>query len=360
MANIERFENYERCHYEVNLEVIRQKCKQWREMFEIVEPYVDISATSNKDIYSCLLDLGCGLTNRDRAFLSYVTSPLSVNMASSIIDLSSVSHGAYTSQLKAHEINKISFDSEELLDIIKEDYPEANLFLKISTNSITDEEILSVEESIELLQKAKDSNMKVTGLAIYYSETSNFVALDYLNELFKLCKEKNFLFEQVHFFGTDFVKLVEEEEKRKTFVSTLKSYGSDIVFSADAGIYLLAESYSCSAKIIGKKAKIINGKKQIMYYLDDGVYTSFFCVKLDNVELNPIPIRIKSQSRGDELYQTTIWGPTCDSIDCLGSHFSLPELDIDDWIVFDGVGYQCTTMSTGFNGMSDPDTFVSY
>ena len=35
-----------------------------------------------------------------------------------------------------------------------------------------------------------------------------------------------------------------------------------------------------------------------------------------------------------ELYNSTLWGPTCDSMDCITRTAQLPELNIGDWITF--------------------------
>lgn len=76
-----------------------------------IDPYVDLSSTSNKDIYSCLLEQKVGFTNRDRAFLSYIDPSFLSKLSSHIIDIGAVTHGAYTSQLLSSEIDQISFDS---------------------------------------------------------------------------------------------------------------------------------------------------------------------------------------------------------------------------------------------------------
>lgn len=33
-----------------------------------------------------------------------------------------------------------------------------------------------------------------------------------------------------------------------------------------------------------------------------------------------------------------MWGPTCDSMDCITRTANLPELQIGDWLVFDDMG----------------------
>ena len=75
--------------------------------------------------------------------------------------------------------------------------------------------------------------------------------------------------------------------------------------------------------------------------------------------LTPVPVSVE-QSLDDhrEVFTSTIFGPTCDSIDNLGDSFALPELQIGDWLKYEGVGYRCSNYSARFNGFEDPDVIV--
>jgi ornithine decarboxylase len=50
------------------------------------------------------------------------------------------------------------------------------------------------------------------------------------------------------------------------------------------------------------------------------------------------------------LFPTTLWGPTCDSIDKITDATVLPELDIGDWLVFENMGAYTIAGSCTFNG----------
>jgi hypothetical protein len=50
------------------------------------------------------------------------------------------------------------------------------------------------------------------------------------------------------------------------------------------------------------------------------------------------------------LYPTTLWGPTCDSIDKITDVAVLPELDVGDWLVFESMGAYTIAGSCRFNG----------
>jgi len=60
-----------------------------------------------------------------------------------------------------------------------------------------------------------------------------------------------------------------------------------------------------------------------MYYVNDGVYGSFNCLVFDHATVKPETLK---ESSGDALYPSSIWGPTCDSMDCITKNVALPKV----------------------------------
>ena len=56
-------------------------------------------------------------------------------------------------------------------------------------------------------------------------------------------------------------------------------------------------------------------------------------------------------------YSSSIWGPTCDGIDCVKEECRLPELDIEDWLIFRDMGAYTMCAASTFNGMPKPRCF---
>lgn len=48
-----------------------------------------------------------------------------------------------------------------------------------------------------------------------------------------------------------------------------------------------------------------------MYYINDGVYGSFNCNLYDHKIVYPITLK----SPDEELFKSSVWGPTCDALD---------------------------------------------
>mmetsp|Transcript_51231 Transcript_51231/g.123668 ORF Transcript_51231/g.123668 Transcript_51231/m.123668 type:complete len:127 (+) Transcript_51231:1928-2308(+) len=51
-----------------------------------------------------------------------------------------------------------------------------------------------------------------------------------------------------------------------------------------------------------------------------------------------------------ELFATTVFGPTCDSIDVVARSVLLPKLKIGDWLYFQNMGAYTMAAASSFNG----------
>ena len=99
------------------------------------------------------------------------------------------------------------------------------------------------------------------------------------------------------------------------------------------------------------------------YYISDGIYGSFNCILYENQRLSPLSLRqhsLDSQDSQDSQDTTAssssfkksiVWGPTCDSTDCVSMHCDLPELDVGDMLVFEKAGAYTLSGACDFNGI---------
>eukprot|EP01106_Pelomyxa_sp_JSP_P018565 TRINITY_DN866_c0_g1_i8.p2 TRINITY_DN866_c0_g1~~TRINITY_DN866_c0_g1_i8.p2 ORF type:complete len:146 (-),score=66.16 TRINITY_DN866_c0_g1_i8:814-1251(-) len=53
-----------------------------------------------------------------------------------------------------------------------------------------------------------------------------------------------------------------------------------------------------------------------------------------------------------EVYSSTVFGPTCDSLDCVCKNVALPELEVGDWLYFENMGAYTSSAHSSFNGFS--------
>mmetsp|Transcript_591 Transcript_591/g.1599 ORF Transcript_591/g.1599 Transcript_591/m.1599 type:complete len:404 (-) Transcript_591:602-1813(-) len=102
------------------------------------------------------------------------------------------------------------------------------------------------------------------------------------------------------------------------------------------------------------------------YWITDGLYGSFNCILYDgqNPEfrvvrsplLPPVPPELDAES------EATVWGPTCDSADCVYKDISLPHLRNGDWLMWPNAGAYTVAGACDFNGinMTRPQTYYVF
>jgi len=95
-------------------------------------------------------------------------------------------------------------------------------------------------------------------------------------------------------------------------------------------------------------------KPDYLYYVNDGVYGSFNCIFFDHAKVVPLPLKKKDDIK---LYRSTIFGPTCDSLDCISKNAMLPKLEIGEWLYFKEMGAYTSAAASRFNGFDHPNVF---
>ncbi|BAF14014.2 Os04g0136500 [Oryza sativa Japonica Group] len=122
------------------------------------------------------------------------------------------------------------------------------------------------------------------------------------------------------------------------------------------GRYFAETAFTLAARVIGKRRR---GDVR-EYWIDDGVYGSLNCILLDSYVPRPRPLA--GARPGEETHASTVFGPTCDSIDTVVTGYQLPEMSVDDWLVFDDMGAYTTAAGSSFNGFATSaiNTYLAY
>lgn len=94
-----------------------------------------------------------------------------------------------------------------------------------------------------------------------------------------------------------------------------------------------------------------------MYYVNEGVYGCFNNIIYDHAHVAP---RLLNEERMMEMqtYSSSIWGPTCDGLDCVMRNIQLPELEIGTWMYFENMGAYTVCAAASFNGFDLPSRLV--
>lgn len=117
------------------------------------------------------------------------------------------------------------------------------------------------------------------------------------------------------------------------------------------------------------------------YYINDGVYGAFNNIMFDHASVRPRVLRISEEAPGyklrngfkrldsdneessdDEsprrgLFASTVFGPTCDSIDVVARSVLLPKLKVGDFMYMNNMGAYTMAASSSFNGFTPTEKF---
>ena len=89
-------------------------------------------------------------------------------------------------------------------------------------------------------------------------------------------------------------------------------------------------------------------------YINDGVYGSFNCILFDHQVVHPYVLSMGGSFHVPStvpLSTSSVWGPTCDSIDCVCPTTQLPkDLSVGDWLAFENMGAYTVCAASQFNG----------
>jgi ornithine decarboxylase len=108
-------------------------------------------------------------------------------------------------------------------------------------------------------------------------------------------------------------------------------------------------------------AEPMNNNARVSYFVNDGVYGSFNCLIFDHahVFLRPL-VTAMDFAKDSALFSSTVWGPTCDSMDCVAMECKLPNLAVGEWIYAAGMGAYTGAAASTFNGFAKADFIYTF
>ena len=125
---------------------------------------------------------------------------------------------------------------------------------------------------------------------------------------------------------------------------------SDIRIVGEPGRFFVHACMHVYANIISRRVE----PSGCMYYVNDGVYGSFNSILYDHaVVMAEMPEEAHRNDPNTE--ESSVWGPTCDGLDCIVPKVQLPRLQVGDWLYFRNMGAYTIAASSNFNGMKSVD-----
>jgi len=359
----------EEAFYVVDLGAVLRKYQQWVTALPRVHPFYAVKCNPNPAIVRTLASLG---VNFDCASKTEIQQILGGNIsASRIIYANPTKMKSHILYAKSSGVDLMTFDNVFELEKIAATYPESRLLLRIITDDsqsickFSTKFGAPMDQIDTILAKAKSLNLNVTGVSFHVgsgcmSVNSFIAAIKSAHRVFQKAENHGFHFTTLDLGGgwpgtdDDGIRFNDIAAAISPVLDNL--FGPEIRIIAEPGRYFVSECHTLVVNVFAKREMIDeNNNKKFLYYINDGVYQSFNCIFFDHV--HPTPLVFTPGSRTD-TFKCTIFGPTCDSMDCIAKDIMLPELEIGEWLYFKNMGAYTTAAASPFNGFkSHPTTF---
>ena len=271
-----------------------------------------------------------------------------------------------------HGVKQMTFDNSDELYKIKQISPDAELYLRILTDDSASLCRLSLkfgaalDSTRGLLELAKELGLNVVGVAFHVgsgaSDPNAFVkAIEDARYVFDVANSVGFELRNLD-VGGGFVGETFEEMADVLAQAIDDKFPSHVRVIGEPGRFYVSSAFTIACHVISRRVVEVSpvGEEKIMLYLNDGVYGNFSSIIFDHQQ--PVPRILKCQDKYSAHVQSwsgrpieySIWGPTCDGIDCISSSCVLPEvLDIGDWLFFEDMGAYTKCSATKFNGFTN-------
>ena len=382
--------------YVVDLQAALDKLALWKAHLPMVQAHYAIKCNPDPAILLALAKDGacfdCASAGEIDMVLALGCDPSRIVYAHPIKQPSHLAHARDTG------VSLTVFDSESELHKIAAVYPSCKLLLRIAPDDSSSEHPLSVKygaqptEAASLLQAAANLGLDVVGVSFHVGSGNKdgsafYAAVASAADVFDLAAARGRPMRLLDIGGGFMGEYTTDEFARvagaiKSSLSeffprepTSKRGGVHVI--AEPGRYFACTTHHLAVNIIGKKTRQGATKSHLktteamteahqnpktteahqMYYINDGTYGSFNCVMFDYANCSPkCDVIFKSgeaQATGSEtspLEPSSLWGPTCDSIDCVLPDVELPELNLGDWLAFRNMGAYTSCAASNFNG----------
>jgi len=353
---------------------VYRKHQGWNASLPRVEPFYAVKCNNDPLVLQALASLGTGFDCASHVemetMLKFGVDP------SKIIFAHPCKPPSHIRFARDNGIEMMTFDNEDELMKIKEIHPQAKLVLRVHTDDskaickLGKKFGVPSEDAAAVLKKAAEIDANVIGVSFHVGsgcfDASAFteaiaVARGVFDEGARLGYRFSMLDVGGGFPGDNSVALG-FNDITPVLNKALDTYfpkEMGVRFIAEPGRYYVASAGTLAVNVISKrKMQLAKGEApNFFYYLNDGTYGSLNNVLYDHA--NPA-VTTLFDHYGPERYTSTLWGPTCDSMDCITRNASLPELQLGDWLTFRNSGAYTIAAGCTFNGFPRPKMVYTF
>jgi len=360
--------------YVIDIGFVAEQYKKFKEALPMVRPYYAVKCNPNMAFLKLLKRLGCGFDCASSDEMDRVTKigtkPDSAIFANPCKMASQIAHA------KELGISRMTFDNVDELEKVAKVYPDAEMVLRIATNDSASLCAFSSKfgahsEDIEdIFAAAKRLNVKIIGVSYHVGsgcpdpDAHAAAATDALKVFetgLKYGQKMHLLDIGGGFLGEE-VPDISVADISKHLSPVLAKFPEGTEFIAEPGRFFACHSHTLVTQIHSRRVirdKATGKVEKVLLYLNEGIYHSFNCIFFDHQ--HPIPHCVfadKEKGKGREVVKTTIFGPTCDSIDCICKDHDVPLMEVGEWFYFVDMGAYTVCAMTHFNGFDGAVRYV--
>jgi len=358
-------------------EVVRQQA-QFTRLLPRVEPFYAVKCNPDPMVLKTLASLHTGF---DCASKAEIQMALDQGVhPSKIIYANPCKQSSHIRFAASVGVTMMTFDNADELRKIRKVHPNPQMVLRIRTDDSRSICQLGtkfgamIDNVPTLLRVARDLDIEVIGISFHVGsgcfDASAFgEAVILAHKAFDMGEAEGFKFRLLDIGGgfpgrlSDGVQFQEIADILRPAIDRL--FDSSVRVIAEPGRYYVSSAFTLAVNIPSRRAVArdrngatsANDHPSFMYYVNDGVYGSFNCIMFDHQHCTPRVLMRNGiyhysspVDRQEAEYPCSVWGPTCDSIDCIGKDFSLPELEVGDWLYFENMGAYTMCAASNFNG----------
>lgn len=328
----------------IDLTKINDAYALWRQHLPQVHVYYAMKCNPHPSILQRMNELGIHF---DCASKKEIDAALQWTTSDHILYANPCKFSNHIEYAKDMGVSLTVVDCECEMRKMKDIYPKCHLLLRIAVNDAYSQCKLSSKfgckmyEVRRLLFLAKELHVPIVGFSFHVGSGCTQPSLYY--EALCDCYEATQMAESMGIpiriidIGGGFTQFnfVDCAEQVKRGMEQFKGKR----FISEVGRFLVEKSTTLYLQVICKKRT----NKRI-YYLNDGIYGTLNCKIFDHAK--PILRTTKS----GELFESTVYGPTCDSFDVIEESVWLPELEVGDQLYIEDCGAYTSASATAFNG----------
>jgi ornithine decarboxylase len=350
----------ERAFYIIDLGQILDAYMTWVNLLPNIKIFYALKSNPNPVLLETLSSLGvnfdCASENEIKQIIEITQDPSRIIFANPCKMTSQIRYA------RANDVDMMTFDCEEELYKIRLYHPYSQIILRLAVDDshsickFNKKFGCHLDQVEPLLKIAKALSLNVVGVSFHVgsgckSPKSFYDAIADTKKAYDIGKDMGIDMKIIDIGGgfpgndkTMFEEIAQNiNEAIKEFYSEIKD---EIQFIAEPGRYFSQRSHTLVLNVIGKKVNQVGDEKQFIYYLNDGLYGSFNCIYFDHYSPTILPFN----ERDGKLYKSTLFGPTCDSMDTIYDEIMLPELSVGDWIYVENFGAYTVAAASSFNG----------